>query len=95
MVQSLPIAGNRDLGGKGQSPFTIPAATGTFVYTNPFTYNLEVIVSGGTVTAISITRGGTTIAAGLLSGTFILAQNDSITITNTIAPTVAASPLPS
>jgi hypothetical protein len=63
---------------------------------SPFSYRAgsagSVAVSGGTVSAISITRGTTTIPTGATSGTFPVANGDTVAITYTVAPTVSFIP---
>jgi lysophospholipase L1-like esterase len=49
---------------------------------------LMVYVAGGTVFAITLSRAGAALTIGATSGTFQLAQGDSVTITYTVAPTV-------
>lgn len=58
----------------------VPAST--TVQKNTFNHQVQVCVSGGTVTVIAI-NGVTT---GLTSGSFILNANDSITLTYSVAP---------
>lgn len=72
-----------------------PAATVTLTG-SPHTYTLTrsgvVFVSGGTVSAIAVSRAGTSTATGLTSGAFPLVYADSIVITYTVAPTVRFLP---
>lgn len=69
-------------GGVAPTVVTVPAS-GT-AYTPSSTSNTVLTVSGGTVTVIAI-NGVTT---GLLSGTFYMKKNDTITFTYSVAPTV-------
>lgn len=78
----------------GASPFT---------YTNTTNGSQNVVISGGTVTAISFARlgvsvalctGGTTCtAATLVAPEFELAPGDSVTTTYSAAPTMTAIPI--
>ena len=59
---------------------------------SPYTYIAakpgSVSVAGGTVTAISITRGGTTVTLGATAGLFSLSTGDTMTVTYAVAPTI-------
>lgn len=63
---------------------------------SPFTYTApsagHVLVSGGTVSAISLTRGRTTIATGMTSGFVPVSAGDAVTVTYTVAPAVTFLP---
>jgi hypothetical protein len=59
------------------SPFTYTAPRGGFV-----------IVSGGTVSAIAISRTTVFYATGLTSGTFTLSKNDKIKVTYSGLPSI-------
>lgn len=77
-------------------PQTNPQARQTpAVGASPFTWQNTgngpaiVVVSGGTVTIISISRDGSTYdVSGLIAGTFVVNARDSIRITYAVAPTV-------
>lgn len=60
---------------------SLPASTTAL--TNPFLRDCEVVISGGTVTAIVI--DGTT--TGLTSGSVILPSGKAISVTYSVAPT--------
>ncbi|MGC9196336.1 MAG: hypothetical protein ACP5IL_12915 [Syntrophobacteraceae bacterium] len=72
---------------------TPTVSTGTYNYQNQTKKVVEAIVSGGTVSAVSILRGSITAATGLTSGTFVLGPSDILQITNTVAPTLDIYPL--
>lgn len=59
---------------------------------SPFAYTAlaegTVTVSGGTVSAISITRGATVVPTGVTAGVFPLSQGDIITVTYSVLPTM-------
>ena len=59
---------------------------------SPFSYQTAekgtVSIVGGTVSAVAIIRGQTTLSTGLTAGLFPLGLDDTITITYTVAPTV-------
>ena len=71
-------------------PLTTPTVATTYPgsgnpYTNNSNYTQQVIISGGTVTVISLSAGGTT---GETNGTYILRPGDSVTCTSSVNPTV-------
>lgn len=67
----------------GASPVSITAPTSG-----------QYIISGGTVSAITLTRGNApAISLGVTSGAFSVSQGDILTITNTVVPTVTFVPL--
>jgi len=77
-----------NVGGSNKSAIsTISVGSSPFVYQQT-TYNLaSVIVSGGVVTSIEISRDNTNwYNVGLTSGQFTLNKNDYIKITYTTAP---------
>jgi hypothetical protein len=49
-------------------------------------------VSGGTVTAITLTRAGTTAALGILAGAIPVSTGDTVTTTYAVAPTISFIP---
>jgi hypothetical protein len=69
-------------------PSQAAAGASPYTYTNTTGSPIAVYVSGGTVTAIDIKRNGAGVTTGLTAGSFVLAQNDAITVTHTGAPTV-------
>jgi hypothetical protein len=77
-------------------PFSITPTGSPFSFVNHTTGKLEVMISGGTVSAISHTRQGAngliTSATGLTSGTVLASPGDTIAVTYSVAPTMAAIP---
>lgn len=74
---------------------TAGAATAITVGTSPYTYtnssssNQEILITGGTITALSFgPDGGTGISLNLGLSQIIMRPNDTLTITYTAAPTV-------
>ena len=61
-----------------------------YSYTAPFWGS--VAVTGGTVSAIAISRQGTSIATGLTVGVFPVARGDVLTVTYSVAPTITFIP---
>ena len=61
----------------GASPWT---------YTNTSAYLQQVVISGGTITAVTLSQGGLT---GLLGGSFVLRPNDAVTVIYAVVPSVA------
>lgn len=69
----------------------ITVAASPFTYTAPFTGN--VAITGGTVSAISIIRQGTTVATGLTAGLMTLSRADQVQVTYSALPTMTFLPL--
>ena len=79
-------------GGSVQAPSTLTVGASPYAYTQ-IGEPAMVYVAGGTVTAITITRGNNAaITTGLLSGSFKLSPNDILTVTYTAAPTMIVMP---
>ncbi len=107
LAQLLPTEGDppQDLSGlltladagllPDPAPQAPPAQTLT-VGASPWAYTAlfdgMVSLDGGTVSAISLTRQGTTVATGLTSGLFPLRRLDVLTVTYTVAPTAVFLP---
>jgi len=70
------------------STTVVPVTPGTspYAYTAPAAG--AVSVTGGTVTVITITRGGTTITTGATFGVFPVLAGDVVTVTYSAAPTM-------
>lgn len=68
----------------GASPFTFTNTTGAPVM---------LYVAGGTVSAITLARQGAALTTGFTAGMFYLGQNDSATITYSVAPTLTVQPV--
>jgi hypothetical protein len=74
------------------APIAISPGTGV-AYRNATGYPLQVLVSGGTVTAISISRDNATYYdIGVIAGAVMLAKNDYIKLTYSSAPTITGFP---
>jgi len=72
-----------------QAQPTQPSPGGSpYTYTNTTGAPVMVYVFGGTVSSITIARQGTALTTGATSGSFRLAQSDSVVVTYTVAPTV-------
>ncbi len=76
----------------GYQPTQPAAGASPYTYTNTTGTPVMLYVAGGTVSAITIARQGTALTTGFTSGAFRLAQNDSVTITYTVAPTLTLVP---
>lgn len=76
----------------GYQPTQPTAGASPYTYTNTTGTPVMLYVSGGTVSAITIARQGTALTTGFTSGAFRLAQNDSVTITYTVIPTLTLVP---
>ena len=60
-----------------------------YVYTNTSGLRQQIMVSGGTVTLIEVSRDGTTyFPAGILAGSVTLNPNDRLRLTYLVAPTM-------
>lgn len=60
----------------------VPASTVTATNTNSFP--VQVVIAGGTLTAVTITGGG---AGGTTAGTYVVQPGGTIAVTYTVAPT--------
>lgn len=68
---------------------TITAGASPYAYTNTSASNQEVFITGGTITAITISpNGGTAISLNIGLSQIVLRPNDVLTITYTTAPTL-------
>jgi len=73
---------------------TQPAAGASpYTYTNTTGAPVMVYVAGGTVSALALARQGTALTIGATSGSFYLAQNDSLTVAYTVAPALTVQPV--
>jgi hypothetical protein len=73
------------------SQITVSVGASPFAYTVP-TYG-NIIVSGGTVSSITITRpGGAQVSVGATAGMFAVQAGDVITTTYSVAPTITFIP---
>lgn len=77
------------------SPTHAITPTGSpFVYQNSGIWPENVIVTGGTVTAIAFSRDGVSyMPTGILGGTLMLGPKDYIKVTYLVAPTMTGCPL--
>jgi len=73
---------------------TISVGASPFTFTNPETVPINVMVSGGTVTAISLAPDGVNFTAiGLLGGQFHLNPGQSLQATYALAPNMVYLPI--
>lgn len=72
------------------------AAVDITVSASPFTYSTDlsgsVVVQGGTVSAISVVRGNSTVNAGVTSGVIPVMRGDQVTVTYSVLPTMTFLP---
>jgi hypothetical protein len=77
-------------------PFSITVGASPFAFSNRTAGKVEVMISGGTVSSITHTRQGAngpiTSATGMTNGTVLTSSGDTITVTYSVAPTMAAVP---
>jgi hypothetical protein len=71
-------------------PTTITPGASPYAYTATDTG--MVYVSGGTVSLVSLARGGTSVATGLLAGGIFMRAGDVLTTTYAVAPTMTWVP---
>jgi hypothetical protein len=76
----------------GLSASAITVTSSPFTYTNSASRSGLVIVSGGTVTTISLIRNSVSFLVGLLAGTFHLAPGDKLAVVYVVAPTMTFVP---
>jgi hypothetical protein len=81
-----------NLGYNPQALAAISVTASPFTYTNTDGYPEEVTVTGGTVSDISLVRGGVTTSLGLTTGIFLLEVGDGLQVTYTGAPTMEKIP---
>lgn len=72
----------------GAGAVTLGSSPASFVAPNAGVLYL----SGGTVTAISMVRGGVSVALGLLSGAVRLRRSDAASVTYLVSPTAVWVP---
>jgi hypothetical protein len=76
-----------------RAPVTLAPTTGAFIWTSNIAGDSRVLVSGGTVSAIALSRDGVIYyATGVVAGVIPMSQGDFIKITNTVVPTVVVIP---
>jgi hypothetical protein len=79
-----------DLGVPPSSELPVTVGASPFIYSP--TQKGAVIVNGGTVTSILISRSGTFYATGLTQGLFYLAANDRLQVVFSAAPSMVFLP---
>lgn len=70
--------------GYNKTPVSVTPPASASAFTNSTTMNQQIVISGGTVSAIA--QNG--VSTGLTSGVFVLAPGDTLTPTYTVAPTM-------
>lgn len=79
---------------QGGTTFGVTPTGSPFTYENVSQTAQTVMVSGGTVLTIAVSRDGTNfILAGLLGGQYVLIPGDDLRITYLVAPTLTVIPL--
>lgn len=90
-MQTDPSGGTVFTGG-ARSVISVGASP--FTRTNPLTQAEVVVVSGGTVTTIEVSRDNVTFdVVGLVAGTFFLRPQDRIRVTYAVLPTMISYPV--
>lgn len=75
------------------STFGVTPTASPFTWQNVTGRSLMLVITGGVVTTISISRDGTVfIPVGILTGMFQMSSNDYIRIVYVTAPTLTAIP---
>ena len=77
----------------GDSPSAITPGASPYAYHNTGATPVDIIVSGGTISAIDFSRDGSTYyTTGLTSGMFYLSGGDYLKVTYTVVPTMTKVP---
>ena len=95
LAQQIGTLPRVDQGMPGRTilPSSITVGASPYTYQNTNTYPADVIVNGGTVSAIAFSRDNATFyTVGLTSGIFALSQYDFLRVTYTVAPTMTLVP---
>lgn len=71
-----------------EAPGAVAPGASPFTWTNTTGGPVQVIVSGGTVTAVNLVIGGIDYVAGMLAGVFTVRSGAGIKVTYTVAPTM-------
>lgn len=75
------------------APSGITVGASPFVYQNSGSTPADVIVQGGTVSAVELTRDNVTFySTGVVGGVFNLSPGDRLRVTYTVAPTMTLIP---
>lgn len=74
-------------------PITITPGASPYTYQNTNTYPVDVIVNGGTVSAVAFSRDNATFyTVGQINGVFALSPYDFLRVTYTLVPTMTLVP---
>jgi hypothetical protein len=71
------------------SPVAVSASPTSFTASQRGTVG----ISAGTLTAVSLTRAGTTVALGTTTRSVLVASGDVVTVSYSVAPTISFIPL--
>lgn len=89
----MSSSGGSILSGYTAAPAAITASASPYVYQNTSSYTEDVMVTGGTVTAVDFSRDGTTwYSTGAIATTVRLSPGDLARVTYTVAPTITKVP---
>ena len=80
----------QSIGGPGAASSTVTVGASPFSFAASYQGNL--LVEGGTVSAIDLVRGTTIISTGMTSGFIPVSRNDIVIITYTVLPNVTFIP---
>lgn len=72
---------------------SIPVTASPFTYTNTTGECQNVLTTGGTVTRIQFSRGGSSTVTGMTAGFVMLAPGDSLIVSYAVAPTMSRVPM--
>lgn len=70
------------------TPTAITPTGSPFTWANPVSGPVQVVISGGTVTAINLVVGGVDYLVGLIAGAVTVRAGASIKVTYVVAPTM-------
>lgn len=89
----MSSSGGRTADGFSAAPSSITATASPYTYQNTSGAAEDIMVTGGTVTAVDFSRDGATwYSTGLVVVTVRLSPGDKIKITYTLAPTITKVP---
>jgi hypothetical protein len=91
-IGTLPRV-DQEVSGRVILPFAITVGASPYTFQNTNTYPADVVVSGGTVSAVAFSRDNVTFyAVGQINGMFALSSYDFLRVTYTLAPTMTLVP---
>jgi hypothetical protein len=91
-IGTLPRV-DQEVSGRVILPFAITVGASPYTFQNTNTYPADVVVNGGTVSAVAFSRDNVTFyTVGQINGMFALSSYDFLRVTYTLAPTMTLVP---